>query len=157
MNFHFTYRTTVRDLWSLSMFHIYGSLVGICNIVFSLAMLALMYVYWGRVALWQQALMLFAFSVFTFQQPLLIYLKSKKAAAAITEDTDLLITDKEIYVRVGERSETLSWQQIKRLASKPGMLILYTDTVHGYLLPNRVLGAQRAPLEKLVRRKLGEG
>lgn len=48
MRYTYTLRTTARDLWQLSMYYIYGSMAGVCNIVFTAAVFALGVSRWGQ-------------------------------------------------------------------------------------------------------------
>ena len=47
MKFEYTYRNTAADIWQLSMYYIYGSLVGVCNIIFTTAVFVLGIVRWN--------------------------------------------------------------------------------------------------------------
>ncbi len=131
MTYQYTYRTTASELWQLSMYYIYGSMVGLCNLIFTGAIIALIVAYWQTALIWQRALLIAALSVFTVLQPLVIYRRARRQAARITEDTTLSADASGIHIRVG------------RIAKKPTMIILYTDAAHGYVLSNRVLGGER--------------
>lgn len=48
MRYTYTYRTTARDLWQLSMYYIYGSMAGLCNIIFTVAAFALVFSRWDQ-------------------------------------------------------------------------------------------------------------
>ena len=37
MKYKYTYRNTAGELWQLSMYYIYGSMAGLCNIIFTAA------------------------------------------------------------------------------------------------------------------------
>ncbi len=41
MKYEYTYRNTCMDIWQLSMYYIYGSMVGMCNLIFTAAILTL--------------------------------------------------------------------------------------------------------------------
>ena len=45
--YRYTVRPTASDLWQLSMYYVYGSLVGVCNIIFTEAVLALAVAKWS--------------------------------------------------------------------------------------------------------------
>ena len=89
MTYQYTYRTTASELWQLSMYYIYGSMVGLCNLIFTGAIIALIVAYWQTALIWQRALLIAALSVFTVLQPLVIYRRARRQAARITEDTTL--------------------------------------------------------------------
>ena len=101
MRYKYTYRTTARDLWQLSMYYIYGSLAGLCNIIFTVAAFALGFSRWDQAQGIVRCLIVLGCCLFTVIQPLMIYAKAKKQAAGITQDTQVSIDDNGLYIRVG--------------------------------------------------------
>ena len=100
MRYKYTYRTTARDLWQLSMYYIYGSLAGLCNIIFTVAAFALGFSRWDQAQGIVRCLIVLGCCLFTVIQPLMIYAKAKKQAAGITQDTQVSIDDNGLYIRV---------------------------------------------------------
>ena len=107
MTYQYTYRTTASELWQLSMYYIYGSMVGLCNLIFTGAIIALIVAYWQTALIWQRALLIAALSVFTVLQPLVIYRRARRQAARITEDTTLSADASGIHIRVGKKQANL--------------------------------------------------
>ena len=101
MRYTYTYRTTARDLWQLSMYYIYGSMAGLCNIIFTVAAFALVFSRWDQAQGFMRCLIVLGCCLFTVIQPLMIYGKAKKQAAGITQDTQVAIDDKGLHIRVG--------------------------------------------------------
>jgi len=81
--------------------------------------------------------------LFTVIQPLMIYAKAKKQAAGITQDTQVSIDDNGLYIRVGDDTSQLPWKSVKRISRKPAMIIIFSDTTHGFIFTNRVLGNEK--------------
>lgn len=79
MRYKYTYRTTARDLWQLSMYYIYGSLAGLCNIIFTVAAFALGFSRWDQAQGIVRCLIVLGAAFFTVIQPLMIYAKAKEA------------------------------------------------------------------------------
>ena len=46
--------------------------------------------------------------------------------------------------------QNLEWKSIKRVSKKPTMIVVFSDTTHGFVLPNRVLGADRKEFYEFV-------
>ena len=143
MRYKYTYRTTARDLWQLSMYYIYGSLAGLCNIIFTVAAFALGFSRWDQAHGIVRCLIVLGCCLFTVIQPLMIYAKAKKQAAGITQDTQVSIDDNGLYIRVGDDTSQLPWKSVKRLSRKPAMIIIFSDTTHGFIFTNRVLGNEK--------------
>ena len=143
MRYTYTYRTTARDLWQLSMYYIYGSLAGLCNIIFTVAAFALGFSRWDQAQGIVRCLIVLGCCLFTVIQPLMIYAKAKKQAAGITQDTQVSIDDNGLYIRVGDDTSQLPWKSVKRISRKPAMIIVFSDTTHGFVFTNRVLGNEK--------------
>ena len=143
MRYKYTYRTTARDLWQLSMYYIYGSLAGLCNIIFTVAAFALGFSRWDQAQGIVRCLIVLGCCLFTVIQPLMIYAKAKKQAAGITQDTQVSIDDNVLYIRVGDDTSQLPWKSVKRISRKPAMIIIFSDTTHGFIFTNRVLGNEK--------------
>ena len=143
MRYTYTYRTTARDLWQLSMYYIYGSLAGLCNIIFTVAAFALGFSRWDQAQGLMRCLIVLGCCLFTVIQPLMIYAKAKKQAAGITQDTQVAIDDKGLHIRVGNDTSDLLWKSVKRISRKPAMIIIFSDTTHGFIFTNRVLGNEK--------------
>ena len=143
MRYKYTYRTTARDLWQLSMYYIYGSLAGLCNIIFTVAAFALGFSRWAQAQGIVRCLIVLGCCLFTVIQPLMIYAKAKKQAAGITQDTQVSIDDSGLYIRVGDDTSQLPWKSVKRISRKPAMIIIFSDTTHGFIFTNHVLGSEK--------------
>ena len=143
MRYKYTYRTTARDLWQLSMYYIYGSLAGLCNIILTVAAFALGFSRWDQAQGIVRCLIVLGCCLFTVIQPLMIYAKAKKQAAGITQDTQVSIDDNGLYIRVGDDTSQLPWKSVKRISRKPAMIIIFSDTTHGFIFTNRVLGNEK--------------
>lgn len=143
MRYKYTYRTTARDLWQLSMYYIYGSLAGLCNIIFTVAAFALGFSRWAQAQGIVRCLIVLGCCLFTVIQPLMIYAKAKKQAAGIAQDTQVSIDDNGLYIRVGDDTSQLPWKSVKRISRKPAMIIIFSDTTHGFIFTNRVLGNEK--------------
>ena len=46
--YQYTYRLSNGEYWRLSMYYTYGSMVGVCNLIFTAALFILTYVKMGR-------------------------------------------------------------------------------------------------------------
>lgn len=155
MKFKFKYHNTAFDYWQLTMYYIYGSMVGLCNLIFTAAMIVLTVRFWMEVSSVVRLLLLLACGLFTVFQPLYVYLKSKEKIRAMQPELEIGFDDKGIYVKSGEETDQLPWKRIKRVSKKPGMIILFADTVHGYVLNNRVLGKEKEAFYAYVASKVG--
>ncbi|WP_330583683.1 YcxB family protein [Geosporobacter ferrireducens] len=139
----FAYRTTAFDLWQLSMYGIYGSMVGVCNIIFTVAMLLLSSKFWGDVNSLMKILFIIAICLFTVIQPAIVYMRAKIQVATIPQDMEIGFDDNGIHVKAGNQNSDLKWNTIKGVSKKPTMIVIFSTTKHGFVLTNKVLGKQK--------------
>lgn len=92
MRYTYTYRTTARDLWQLSMYYIYGSLAGLCNIIFTVAAFALGFSRWDQAQGLMRCLIVLGCCLFTVIQPLMIYVKAKNRRRGLPRTPRLPLT-----------------------------------------------------------------
>jgi len=99
MKYKFTYQTTAFDLWQLSMYSTYGSMVGGCNIIFTVAMLLVTTKFWGDVNIFMKILLLIVICLFTVIQPAVVYMRAKKQVRAVPHDMEIGFDDNGIHVK----------------------------------------------------------
>ena len=114
-----------------------------CNLIFTAAVIALTINKWNTVSGVWRFLLLLVCCLFTVIQPLAVWRKAEKQAAGISRDTELEFGDAGIRIRVGDENSVIPWTAVKKISKKPTMIILFSDTTHGYVLTNRVLGKDR--------------
>ncbi|MCD7994167.1 MAG: YcxB family protein [Clostridia bacterium] len=157
MRYTYTYRTTARDLWLLSMYYIYDSMAGLCNIIFTVAAFALGFSRWPQAQALMRCLIVLGCCLFTVIQPLAIYAKAKKQAAGITQDTRIAVDDNGLHIKVGNDTSDLPWKSVKRISRKPAMVIIFSDTTHGFLFTNRMLGNEKDEFYRYAASKVADG
>ena len=155
MNFHFECRVTPFDFLRMSLRKIYRSPVGICNIVFTAAMLLLAYRFFGEAGDLLQALMVLAVLLFPVIQPIILYVRAKGQAAMIPKDLVLDIDGQGVRASSGGKSETVGWKRFKQLMQTPGMVVLRMDNNAGYFIPRRAMGSDRAAFIEFAQVRIG--
>lgn len=143
MKYKYTYRTSAFDLWQLSMYYTYGSIVGVCNVILTVAMFALTIRQWNIASLSFRVLMILGCSLFTVIQPLLVYRRAKKQASGMDQNMEIYFDDYGVHVKSGEQTSDAPWNTIKKVSKKPTMIIIFSNTTHGFVMSNRVLGQQK--------------
>ena len=126
MRYHFKYRNGVKEMWELAMIYQYSSLVGVVNVVFTFAMAVL-----------AGASIVSAIGTIYFPliQPLIVYVRCRKNAVKIQEDTELAFSEEHIYITVGEQHQTLTWKEIYAVRRFLNLTVLYTGRGHGLVIP----------------------
>lgn len=149
----YQYRCTIKpiDFWVLSMRRTYSSLVGVCNIVFAVAMILLAVQFWNQAGDVVQALLFLACLIIPVIQPMCVYIKAKAQVSVIPQGTELAFGEDGIHVTLGSEQQFIRWNKVTGVRREPGMVIVYSDASHGYILTNRVLGNEKEDFYNYVK------
>lgn len=151
--FSFNVQLTVKELWQFSLYHSYKGLMGIFNVLFTIAALYVLIMNWTSMAVSQKVLMILCVLMFTVIQPFMLYLKAARQSKvpAVKEPMQLLFTKEAISIAQAGQEAVVAWEQVGRVEGTPFMLIFYMDRVHAYLIPKSLMGAQEAEFRALIR------
>ena len=140
----FEVRLTAKELWLFSMYHANSGIMGLFNLLFTLAALFLLVFRWGDLTVAYRFLMFGCALIFTVLQPLLLYGKVRRQAQNTAMQQPMYLTFHKNGLKVEQRDQEaeFTWEQMGRMDKKWSMTVLYMDRVHAYLLPKKVLGDQ---------------
>lgn len=150
MRFQFQYQTKAWDYFRLSLYYVYGSMVGMCNIIFTVAMILLTIKMWNTVSTAIRIILLLACMAFPVIQPISLYKKARKQEASQKKNLQMVVDEAGIHVIAEDDRADIAWKSVKRVSSKPGMLVLFSDTTHGYLITDKMLGAQKKEFYQFI-------
>lgn len=150
---HYQYECKIKpvDFWILSMRRTYHSLVGVCNMVFGVAMILLAIRFWDQANDVVQTLLFLACLLVPVIQPVGVYLKAKAQVSMMPQGTELVFDEDGIHVTLGRERELVRWNKVKGVRKEGSMIIVYTDASHGYLLTRRVLGSEKDDFYRYVK------
>lgn len=156
MEFTFKSDVTTWDLWKLSMCHIYRSLAGVCNIVFTAASVLVTVKLWRTAADWQMAALILGCLLFPVIQPLVVYRRAARQVAGLPEDMGYRIDDSCLRITAGGQCFDIPWSLIRSVVREPGALVLTASAGRGYMLTDRVLGSRKEEFCSFVENKLAD-
>ena len=110
MTYQFKSEVTAGDFWKLTMSRTYRSVAGVCNMVFTVAMILFTAKFFRTSGDLMQMLMLFGCLLFPVIQPIAIYLKAKGQAKTMPKDVKLSFDDAGLHVTVGKEKESIGWK-----------------------------------------------
>ena len=79
------------------------------------------------------------------------YLKAKAQASGVPQGADLAFGEAGIHVSLKGKRELIRWNRVSRVVKEAGMVIVFTDRRHGYMLTNRVLGNEKNDFYQYVK------
>ncbi|TWH77788.1 YcxB family protein [Sedimentibacter saalensis] len=156
MKYKFIYETKAFDLWKLSMYGVYGSMVGILNIIFTVAMVLLTTKFWGEVNIFIKILLVMAVSLFTIIQPAAVYMRAKSHVATVPYDMEIGFDDNGIYIKTKNENSELKWNTIKGVFKKQNMIVILTTNKHGFIIKDNMLGTEKEDFYKYVVSKINK-
>ena len=107
MEYQYKCRITAWDFFRLTMRQTYRSMAGMCNLVFTVAMILLTAKFWSQSGEVLQVLMLIGCLLFPVIQPAAIYAKARRQAAAVPQDVQLTFDEKGLLVTTGGERQHL--------------------------------------------------
>ena len=131
------------DLWIMAMKRTYRSVVGVINIVFTVAMILLLARFWNESTSLIQGLLIFGCVLFPVIQPLCTYLMCIKQLEDMPRDMVLTFNDKGVHIDAKGQTQLLGWKKIANAIKRKNMIIVMSDDRHGYMLTNRTLGDEK--------------
>lgn len=152
--YKFTYKNNTRDLWQMWFYYTYGSVAGMCNILFTCAMIILLGTMWDSMQLFFKIAVIIGCFLFPVIQPLLVWFRCSKDAKKIVSDTELTFSEHGIHVKVDDQDADIKWDGIKKIAKKPTLIVIYSGTTNGYILTNRILKDKKYEFYEFLLRKI---
>lgn len=143
--YRFQVKLAVKDFWQFSMYHATKGTVGLFGVIFTVAALFLLVTKWAEVDTSYRILLVVCAALFPIWQPGVLYWKARKQAALPVMQIPLTLQFDESGLTVQQKEETavFAWDQIFRVVELPHLLVLYTDSIHAYLLPDAALGEEK--------------
>lgn len=154
MKYRFKNEVTPADFWVLSMHHTYHSTVGMCNIIFTVAMIGLTIQFGGKVHEFLETLMWFGCLLFPVFQPFFVFLRSKTQADMLPMGLELEFDDRGLRVRVGEQTQMINWKNVVSATKEYNMIIVRSDEKHGYIISDKMLGKKKEEFWNFIQSKL---
>lgn len=138
------------DMWKLSMYQIYNSMAGTCNVIFSVAVILLTIHFYADAGDMVKILLIAACLLFPVIQPVCIYVRAGIQVAALPDNVVYAFDNKGIYIETENARDFTEWSKIKSIKKAAGMFIIFADTSKGYIITNRVLGDKKDDFIKFV-------
>lgn len=118
-------------------------MVGVVNIIFTVAMLMLTVRFWGDVNSFIKILLIMGIGLFTFVQPVLVYFRAKRQAATLPEEMEIGFDDEGVHINTEKQRSALKWTEIKGVFKTTTSIVIMCKNKQGFILANRVLGKQK--------------
>ena len=90
--------------------------------------------------------------LFTVIQPLIVYRNARKQAKAYKEfPLEYTISERGIEVKQDDAEGSNEWDNVMKIVSTKRLIIIYTSSVHAYVIPREVLKDSMEDFKELVK------
>lgn len=141
------------DLWRLSMNKIYHSVAGVCNLVYTVALIFVTTKLWNHSGMVWNVLLVLLCSLFLVVQPVAIYFRAKRQVSKLPKEMEVGLDDHGVHIMTSEQVSHLKWKSVKQIRKENNMIIFYTNSASGLMIPNRVLGSRKNEIWNYVTNK----
>ncbi|MDO5564039.1 MAG: YcxB family protein [Eubacteriales bacterium] len=145
MNYEFTYKLETKDLFQSSLYYTMYSVSGVIYAIISIiAIVVLIYTLITGVFFsfaWNfKFILIFGSTFCTILQPLILYIKVlKREKKNAQKEITLGFNDQGIHVKFEDKKASTPWSAVRKVVKRPTMLIIFMDSIHGHIIPNRIL------------------
>jgi len=138
----------------MSMKKTYSSPLGICNIIFSVAVILLTVKLFPEAGSFLRAVLLLLCLAFPVIQPLGIFMRARLLADSVPEDLTIETRKSGLLVKAGELCELVGYNKIKKVISTGDCVILNVGGQKGYFLFNRVMGDKKEAFTEYIKSQM---
>jgi len=154
MEYRYTSDVKPKDLWVIAMTKTYRSFIGVINIIFTVAVFALSLKFWNTAGDINKMAMLFGCMLFPVIQPLAIYGRSVKQLENLPKQVDLVFDEQGLHVDSMGKHQDIKWNKIVNAIKQKNMIIVMSDSNHGYMITNRELKDEKEEFYEFLLNKL---
>jgi hypothetical protein len=146
MKYNYKFKLKKKDIWLSSIYYTIFSVNGIFNVLFTLAawIAGIYLLVSGKISIltdMQKILIVFCMILFPVISPILIWIRiSAREKKTPQKEVDLSIGDEGIELIIGDKKGNILWEQVFGVKKRPSMLLFMMDNLHGFIIPNRVIG-----------------
>ncbi len=154
MEYSISYRVRPADLLFLTLSNIYTSVAGFINIVFTIAMTALIFKFWLQTGPLFRIFMVSGFLLFPIVQPVAIYLQSRKAVSVLPSDMVITFTNKGIRLSTEQENSFIQYSDLKVVKKRLHLLVLQIQSKGSYIINLRRIENHGDTIHTIIKDKI---
>ena len=157
MKIEFDVKLSAKDLYLFNMYQAYKGMQGILSLILP----AFIFVYavynWDNVSLGTSLLNIGIGILLLVYIPISLWLRSDKIVKTnevLSKSLHYEFSEEEIRVSQGEESAEFQWENIYRMITMGGLVLIYTNRINAYIISKKQIEAEYKDLETLAKSKL---
>ena len=156
MEFCFHYRVRPENLLVLTMFNIYKSFLGVCNLVFIVSMILVAVRFWPGSSMGIRTLISAGILLLPVFQPLLIYFRCRKIVSTMPGEMEISFDKTGITTSAKEERSHIDFSEVKSVVRIFNLMIIYTRSKQSFILSDRVMEDKSSSLYSFIKVNVNE-
>ncbi len=157
MKIEFDVKLTAKDLYLFNMYQAYRGMQGILSLILPVLIFICAAYNWENVKLGTSLLNIGIGILFLIYIPVSLWLRSAKKVRTnevLSKPLHYTFTEEEICVSQGEEHAEFKWENIYRMITMCGLVLIYTNRINAYIISKKQIENQYKGLESLAKSKL---
>ncbi len=142
MDYEFDYYVDVFELTKMSLKGIYRTIVGVVNIVFTVAAIGLLARFGSDMNIFLKLILVFCVFMFPVFQPIMLYNRLKKQTANMPENVKIKFSNTDFKLLLSDKEHSFKWKSVKRVSKSKNAIVVYVTDKEGYIFVRKILGDQ---------------
>ena len=157
MKIEFDVKLYAKDLYLFNMYQAYKGMQGILSLVLPAFIFWQAYVNWDKVSRETSLLNIGIGVLFLAYIPITLLMRANKVVKkdrVLSKPLHYEFTEESIRVTQGEESAEFVWDNIYRMVTLRGLVLIYTNRINAYIIEKKQIADQYEDLAKLANAKL---
>lgn len=157
MKIEFDVKLAATDLYLFNMYQAYKGLQGSLSIILPILIFVYAAYNWNNVNLETSLLNIGIGILFLIYIPISLWLRSAKIVKTnevLSKPLHYEFSEGVIRVTQGEESVEFQWENIYRMITKGGLVLIYTNRINAYIISKKQITGEYAALKELATSKL---
>ncbi len=157
MKIEFDVKLSAKNLYLFNMCQAYKGLQGILSLLLPALILGYTAIEWDSLSVETGLLNIVIGLVFLLYIPLALWGRANKVVkndAILSKPLHYEFTEEKIQVSQGEECAEFEWDNIYRMTTFCGLVLIYTNRIHAYVIERKQIETEYASLKELATSKL---
>lgn len=157
MKIEFNIKLSAKNLYLFNMYQAYKGLQGILSLVLPIMIFVYTGLQWGEASVGSCILNIVIAILFLLYIPVTLWLRANKVVKndpVLSKELHFEFSEENIRVSQGEENVEFEWDNVYRMVTIGGLLLIYTNRINAYVIEKKQMEDKYADLKALATSKL---
>lgn len=157
MKIEFNIKLSAKNLYLFNMYQAYKGLQGILSLVLPIMIFVYTGLQWGEASVGSCILNIVIAILFLLYIPVTLWLRANKVVKndpVLSKALHFEFSEENIRVSQGEENVEFEWDNVYRMMTFGGLLLIYTNRINAYVIEKKQMEDKYADLKALATSKL---